>query len=119
MLKFEGINDISKKINRTNLDDVKAVVRQCTGIMENKAKRIVPVGTPESTGIKGYRGGTLKRSITSRIKDKGLTGETTPYTDYDIYVELGTRKMRARPFMRPAFLYASKEFKKRLKKLVK
>ncbi len=31
---------------------------------EKFAKALCPVGTPESTGKKGYRGGTLRNSIT-------------------------------------------------------
>lgn len=31
---------------------------------EKYAKALAPVGTPKSTGVKGYRGGTLRNSIT-------------------------------------------------------
>ena len=34
---------------------------------EGYAKRLCPVGTVESTGIKGYRGGTLRNSITHTV----------------------------------------------------
>ena len=34
---------------------------------EGYAKRLCPVGTVESTGKKGYRGGTLRNSITHTI----------------------------------------------------
>ena len=37
---------------------------------EGYAKRLCPVGTVESTGKKGYRGGTLRNSITHRIQYK-------------------------------------------------
>lgn len=41
---------------------------------EGYAKRLCPVGTPESTGIKGYRGGTLKNSITFKVESEGDKG---------------------------------------------
>lgn len=69
--------------------------------IEAYAKQIVPVGTPESTHKKGYVGGRLRASIhTSPLSPLG--GMVSTNTDYAAYVELGTRKMRARPFMETA-----------------
>lgn len=36
---------------------------------ERYAKDVCPVGTVESTGKKGYRGGTLRNSITHRVEN--------------------------------------------------
>ena len=102
------------------------------GKMERYAKMLCPVGTPESTGIPGYMGGTLRNSITyvTALHD-GLTievkkGEANPFvayhggkkvaakTDeenvvfvgtnvyYAPYVELGTSKKAPRPFLKPS-----------------
>ena len=38
---------------------------------EKYAKALCPVGTPESTGKKGYRGGTLRNSITFNVNTSG------------------------------------------------
>ena len=55
---------------------------------EGYAKRLCPVGTVESTGIKGYRGGTLRNSITHVVDGDVLSvGSNIPYA---AYVELGT-----------------------------
>ena len=55
---------------------------------EGYAKRLCPVGTVESTGIKGYRGGTLRNSITHTVDGDVLSvGSNIPYS---AYVELGT-----------------------------
>ncbi len=55
---------------------------------EGYAKRLCPVGTVESTGIKGYRGGTLRNSITHTVDSDVLSvGSNIPYA---AYVELGT-----------------------------
>lgn len=69
-------------------------------LAEGYAKRACPVGTPESTGIPGYQGGTLRESITYEVSgDSAYIGTNVEYAPY---VELGTRKMQAQPFLRPA-----------------
>ena len=40
---------------------------------EGYAKRLCPVGTVESTGKKGYRGGTLRDSITHTVSEDVLS----------------------------------------------
>lgn len=45
--------------------------------------------------------GTLESSISSDID--GLSAEIGPHTDYEAYVEYGTSKMAAQPYMGPAF----------------
>lgn len=55
---------------------------------ERYAKELCPVGTSESTGIQGYRGGTLRDSIKNRVNgDKMELGSNVKYAPY---VELGT-----------------------------
>lgn len=56
---------------------------------EGYAKKLCPVGTPESTGIAGYRGGTLRNSITHRVEN-GDTMAIGSNVEYAPYVELGT-----------------------------
>ena len=55
---------------------------------EGYAKRLCPVGTVESTGKKGYRGGTLRNSITHTVD--GDTVSIGSNVEYAPYVELGT-----------------------------
>lgn len=61
---------------------------------EDYAQRLTPVGTPESTGIAGYRGGTLRKSITHKVVDDtvyvGSNAKSPEGAPYAIYVELGT-----------------------------
>ncbi len=73
----------------------------CGGKAETYAKELAPVGTPESTGIPGYKGGTLRNSITHEQLDE-KTEIIASAVKYAPYVEFGTYKMKARPFMRPA-----------------
>lgn len=59
---------------------------------EKYAKARCPVGTQESTGIKGYRGGTLRNSYTHSVEMGDGEGEVTvgSNVEYAPYVELGT-----------------------------
>lgn len=70
---------------------VVAEVRRSTFDVEAKAKEKVPVKT-----------GTLRRSIHSVFSNGGLTGIVGPSVLYGKFVEFGTRRMGARPYMRPA-----------------
>jgi len=47
--------------------------------------------------------GRLRRSITHEIEvtDKGVIGRIGTNVDYGRYLELGTSRMKARPFLRP------------------
>lgn len=66
-------------------------VKRATLDVEAKAKAMTPVRT-----------GTLRRSIHSVFENGGLTGLVGPSVLYGKFVEFGTRRMGARPYMRPA-----------------
>lgn len=100
--------------------------------LEKYAKALCPVGTPESTGIPGYMGGTLRNSITyvtathagntvtiddrkgdphkklhGGRKDSASTDEKNcvyvgTNVFYAPYVEKGTSKRRPKPFILPS-----------------
>lgn len=80
------------------------------GKAETYAKQLAPVGTPESTGIPGYHGGTLRNSITHQQfdNDTEVIGSNVKYAPF---VELGTYKMAARPFLRRAIAEHTAEYK--------
>ena len=102
------------------------------GKVERYAKALCPVGTEESTGIKGYHGGTLRNSITHTVEDDtALIGSNVKYAPY---VELGTGPhytpppewmannadrgkgighgfVHARPYLRPAVADHTDEYK--------
>ena len=86
--------DIEIKENHTDevlkaLDGAAPKILEMMGIKAEKyAKALCPVGTVESTGIKGYRGGTLRNSITHQVEDKTVLLGTN--VEYAPYVELGT-----------------------------
>ena len=64
--------------------------------------------------------GATKRSISVNSSKVGrFKYKVAPGTSYAAYVELGTRKMSAQPFIKPAFDNQKEEFKKDLERLVK
>jgi phage gpG-like protein len=102
---------------------------------EKYAKALCPVGTVESTGKKGYRGGTLRNSITFEVETEndGGTVAIGSNVEYAPYVELGTGPyftqppdwetfqstrgsgssfgyVSARPYLRPAIESHLKEY---------
>lgn len=82
-----------------------------------EAKRNCPVGTPESTHKKGYIGGRLRASIQyAKLTPYSCKVGTNVY--YSRYVEFGTHKMAARPYLFPAYIMARKNLINELKALV-
>ena len=119
-IKLEGMEKFQVKLKKNvQMSDVKRVVKANGAALQEAAQRKAPVGTPQSTGIPGYVGGTLKRSIVLEIRDGGLTAEGEPTAEYATYVEHGTRFMNAQPYMRPSYNQQKEKFKSDMKKLVR
>jgi HK97 gp10 family phage protein len=119
-IKLEGMEKLQVKLKKNvQMSDVKRVVRKNGSELQKKAQKNAPVGTPQSTGIPGYVGGTLKRSIRLDITDGGMTAEVEPTAEYAAYVEYGTRFMNAQPYMRPSYNQQKEKFKSDMKKLVR
>lgn len=77
---------------------------------------ITPVGTPESTGKPGYIGGTLKNSISSVAQ--GDTAYIGTNVEYAIYVEMGTYKMDAKPYLEPGIMNNMDEYEQIAKEII-
>ena len=119
-IKLEGMEKLQVKLKKNvQMSDVKRVVRKNGSELQKKAQKNAPVGTPQSTGIPGYVGGTLKRSIGLDITDGGMTAEVEPTAEYAAYVEYGTRYMNAQPYMRHSYTAQKEKFKSDLKKLTR
>lgn len=116
------------------LSSDKAIILEMIGLkIERYAKQLCPVGTVESTGKKGYRGGTLRNSITHVTTDNSvIVGSNVEYAPF---VELGTGPhfepppewekfssekgegighgyVHPRPFLRPAVLDHVEEYRR-------
>lgn len=87
VVKSNRLPEISAAIRPTVAGEVKRATLQ----IEAGAKAKVP-----------YITGTLRRSIHSVFSNGGLTGIVGPSVLYGKFVEFGTRRMGARPYMRPA-----------------
>ena len=137
---MSGFKIANSNINKVKSEENAAVERvlEMIGIkIEKYAKGLCPVGTVESTGKKGYRGGTLRNSITHQIDYKTLSVGSN--VEYAPYVELGTGPyfsvppdweqfdtvkgsgnghgyVRSRPFLRPAIENHLSEYKNIIKK---
>lgn len=119
-VRIDGFDKLEAKLKRNmDLGAVRTVVRKNGADLQTKAQKNAPVGTPQSTGIPGYVGGTLKRSVELDITDGGLTAEVEPTADYAAYVEYGTRFMEAQPYLKPAYDEQKKKFVKDLNELVR
>lgn len=107
---FDISVDNRKLFMRALEEQVHEALEVCGGTAEGYAIDLCPVGTEESTGIIGYKGGSLRSSIrhefvgddTVEVKAGGIDG-IYQFVNYAVYVELGTVKMKAQPYLMPAF----------------
>jgi len=81
--------------------DAQANIQKTAFDVQRNAKQNAPVGTPASTGIKGYAGGRLRADISQRVI--AFNGSVFNTVHYAPYVELGTVKMSAQPYLFPAW----------------
>lgn len=81
--------------------------------IEADAKRLAPV--------REVAGGTLRRSIKTKFTGTGKDKMATIGTNvkYARYVEFGTSKMNAQPFLIPAFIMHRTNFEIKLKRIIK
>lgn len=77
----------------------------------HRGEKLAPIGTYRSKPGEPPRvqTGTLKRSITTDFSDLGrFIGRVGTNVEYAPYLEFGTSRMAARPFLRPAVHRASR-----------
>lgn len=77
-------------ISATIRPTVSAEVKKAGLAIQARAQSMAPVKT-----------GTLRRSITTQFPTD-LSAVVGPSVRYGLYVEMGTRRMGARPYLRPA-----------------
>lgn len=86
--------------------EVSAAVKKTAFDIEASAKTLAPVDT-----------GALRGSIAADAQEFSAT--ISPHTEYAVYVELGTYKMAAKPYMRPAADKNAPKFARAITKIVK
>ncbi len=95
--------DNTEKFFNDVSNDVSANIKKAALLVERDAKLFVPVDT-----------GTLRRSITHEFPDKH-TAIVGTNIEYGEFIELGTSKMPAQPYLRPALAKNIKVIKRLLK----
>jgi HK97 gp10 family phage protein len=112
-IKITGIKELEAKLKKNiTLGHVRDVVKQNGGDLETLMKR-------NANFVKGYSTGTTRRSIRSTYTDSNLTVAVEPTTHYSSYLEYGTRRMVAQPFVWPSFNVQKEIFKRELNRLMK
>jgi HK97 gp10 family phage protein len=84
------------------------VVRKAAFDIEGQAKGRAPVDT-----------GALKNSISTEFEDNGLTGIIAPHMEYATFVEFGTKRMSAQPYMTPAAEAVAPAFVSAMKEMLR
>jgi len=97
-----------------------------TGELAGKVRDAVLIGghnieagaKEEITAVGAIDTGTTKDSIDVRPEDGGFAARIGPHTHYAIYIEMGTVRMAARPFLMPAYHREIPIFKKAVAAIV-
>lgn len=91
--------DHSDELLRELTDKIPVALEECGLVAEGYAKRLCPVDT-----------GRLRNSITHTVNgDIAYIGTNVEYAPY---VELGTSRTRAQPFLKPAVADHASEYKR-------
>ncbi|MDU2559935.1 MAG: HK97 gp10 family phage protein [Streptococcus mitis] len=123
-IRFElkGLDKLQAKLQRV------AKMEEVEHIVEENGKAMLEKAIKNTEKFRGhYRGkklikptGATKRSLSENSsKIDRFKYRVAPGTDYAAYVELGTRKMSAQKYIKPAFDDQKKLFKRDLERLVK
>ena len=124
--ELKGLEKLQAKLQKVaKMEEVERIVEKHGSEMQKKA-------VTNASKFRGHyegRGknkhfvkptGATKRSISvNSSKIDRFRYRVAPGTAYAAYVELGTRKMSAQPFIKPAFDEQKKLFKNDLERLVK
>lgn len=109
-IEFRGMNEFGDEmLKRAQNLALRKVVMYHTANMQRDALRRVPVKT-----------GFLKGSIEILIDgtDSDVSGKIKATAEYAGYVEYGTMRRRAKPYIGPSYQSARKEFMKDIKRII-
>lgn len=107
--KINGIAKCIDKFGKIGTVPVGPVILKGAQRVQRRAKIIVARDT-------GYLGRSIKYRPYENSYNKGA--EIYTPVEYGVYIEFGTTKMRAQPFLRPAFLAESKTIINELNKFL-
>jgi len=112
-----GANELRRHMQKM-CDDIAMKTRRETyaaGLDVQKTARMRLKG--KEGGTKAWKTGFLANSIIVEKLDNGMMVEIGPTAPYGPYVEYGTCKMPARPFLHPAWLAVDEKFLGKIKKV--
>ena len=126
-VKIKGIDKlVAGLVQRAKMDVVKQIVKQQTAQLQIRSQQMTgTVYTGHYEWVKGKGRvfvkptGATKRGIKLSFENGGLTGVVGMTQEYNPYTEYGTRFMRARPVLKPAYLYQKVKFINQLKQAAK
>ena len=94
---------------RVLFNRIPRIMRQLPGRIDNTVRDAALKCETYAKDIVPYDTHALQNSIKAEPVQERLW-QVAPHMEYDIYVEFGTRKMRAQPYMRPAAEKIRKEY---------
>ena len=93
-LEFEGIDEMAQSLLKN------ASPEKRSKVLRKYGSKLKEAAVNRAQFNKGYSTGATRRSITLQVEsDKAIVEALTSYSGY---LEVGTRKMEAQPFMKPA-----------------
>jgi HK97 gp10 family phage protein len=109
--KIIGLEDVAKAIRET---------AEKTGVVTKEEIRAAALDTEKRSkenliANKSVVTGTLLRSMTTDMLEGGYAAEVGTVTEYAPYVEFGTRRSRAKPYLIPAYEEATKGIDEKIK----
>ncbi|RND62107.1 hypothetical protein FAM18124_02084 [Lacticaseibacillus paracasei] len=126
-MQIKGMDKlVAGLLKRAKMDVVKQIIKQQTAQLQTRSQQMT--GTVYTGHYEWAKGkgrvlvkptGATKRGIKLAITDSGLSGIVAMTQEYNPYTEKGTRFMRARPVLKPAFLYQKIQFINQLKQAAK
>lgn len=127
LIEISGFDDLEKilKDKKDMIEKIKPVIAaDGDNLATDTQKRMNQAYTGHYEWVKGkgrkkvYPTGTTRRSTVCELSSDKLTATVAPHTYYFPYLEKGTRHMKARPTLTPAFKTWSRLFKEDVKKIV-
>lgn len=91
VIKVINLDKCIRKFGNVEGVDIMPEIKEATLKVKRSARDLAPVDT-----------GILKSSIQHKLYPEQQSGVVYTVTEYAVYQEFGTRKMKAQPFMIPA-----------------
>lgn len=108
VIKITNLDKLLNKFNKPPKLDIESDIKKATRKVQSSAKDLVPVDT-----------GILKNSIKTDFDEDRREGRIYTSVEYAPHVEYGTRKMKGKAFLRPAFNLNKQQIKKDLENAMK